>query len=261
MIARTSLLVLLPVVAIFALTRRRRIVAVIGMATFSLLLSSVYLLLYAPDVAITEAAIGAALVTFIYVLAIRRTGRLVVVCDEAPGLLEREGGRIVGLEHAILTRFSRHLGLDLVVRFVPSEEAREMLGRGEADLAAGGIVAAQIEEGLCASTGFLETAFFHIEGPLPLTADRTVVPPAYFADLVEAIRHGRRVCVTLDLARFLAVSRLDLSRYRVSRLPGNDQYVFALQAENTELRRRLEAFLSDLRESGRLERLHERYVR
>ena len=58
MIARTTLLLLLPFVAAFSLTRKRRIVAVIGMGMFSLILAAVYLLLNAPDVAITEAAIG-----------------------------------------------------------------------------------------------------------------------------------------------------------------------------------------------------------
>lgn len=261
MIARTSLLLLLPIVAAFALTRRRRITAVIGMATFSLLLSGVYLLLYAPDVAVTEAAIGAALVTFIYVLAIRRTGRLVVVGDEAPGLLEREGERIIGLEHAILTGFAKHLGLDLVVHFLPSAEARAVLRRGEADLAAGGIVARHLEEGLRASSGFLETAFFDVAGPGPHGAEAGPPPsPTYFVDVLDAVREGRQLTATFDLARFLALSRLDLSRYRVRRLPGTEQYVFALQESNTELARRLEAFLLDLRASGRLETLRARYI-
>ncbi len=260
MIARTSLLLLLPVVAVFSLSRRRRIVAVIGMGAFSLLLSGVYLLLYAPDVAVTEAAIGAALVTFIYVLAIRKTGRLVVVGDEAPGLLQREGERITGLEQAILALFARHLGLDLVVHLLPPDEARGALWRGEADIEAGGIVSTQVGEEFLASSGFLETAFFRVEGPRADHMGSTAGTYPYFSDLLEAIRQGRRCAVALDLARFLRVSRLDLSGYRVTRLPGIHQYVFLLPKAGTELHRQLEAFLSDLRKSGRLAALVRRYV-
>jgi len=55
----------------------------------------------------------------IYVIAIRRTGRLIVVADEAPDLLARKGDRLIGLEYEILVGFARELGLDLSIRFVP----------------------------------------------------------------------------------------------------------------------------------------------
>ena len=56
MIARTVLLLLLPIIAAVALTRRRRLACVIGMGLLSLVLAATYLLLHAPDVAVTEAA-------------------------------------------------------------------------------------------------------------------------------------------------------------------------------------------------------------
>ncbi len=47
--------------------------AVILLGAVSLLVAVVFLVLAAPDVAITEAAIGSALTTLVYVLALRRT--------------------------------------------------------------------------------------------------------------------------------------------------------------------------------------------
>ncbi len=47
--------------------------AVILLGAVSLLVAVVFLLLASPDVAITEAAIGSALTTLVYVLALRRT--------------------------------------------------------------------------------------------------------------------------------------------------------------------------------------------
>ena len=51
------------------------IVAVIALAALSLLLALEFYLLQAPDVAIAEAGIGAAITTAIFVIAIRATKR------------------------------------------------------------------------------------------------------------------------------------------------------------------------------------------
>jgi uncharacterized MnhB-related membrane protein len=255
-IARTTLLALLPLIAVFALTRRRRLTAVIGMGVFSLILSAVYFLLHAPDVAITEAAIGAALVTFIYVLAIRKTGRLVVVGDEAPGLLEREGDRITGLEQEILASFSKHLGLDLMIRFLPRREVKGALLRGEADIAAGGIVNLDAGARPRKTEGYLPTGLFRIATEDPAAPNQAQETEwIYFSDVLEAIRAQEEGVYTLDLARFIAVSRFDLSGYKVERLPGSFSYVFLLSPDRKELHQRLSAHLERLRESGELDEM------
>lgn len=51
------------------------IVATVTLAVFSLLLSLEFYLLQAPDVAIAEAGVGAAVTTAIYILAIKATRR------------------------------------------------------------------------------------------------------------------------------------------------------------------------------------------
>ena len=48
-------------------------VALIGLSLFGMVLSLQYLLLHAPDVAMTEAALGAGLSTIVFLVAIRRT--------------------------------------------------------------------------------------------------------------------------------------------------------------------------------------------
>jgi len=259
-IARTTLLMFLPLIAVFALTRKRRLAAVIGMGMFSLILSAVYLLLHAPDVAITEAAIGAALVTFIYILAIRKTGRLMVVGDEVPGLLKREGDRITGLEQEILASFSKHLGLDLVVHLRPRHEVEVALLRGEADIGAGGIVCTDEDERFLATPGHLPTGLFHLAregttGLRPEEEDERV----YFSDVLEAIRSKGRGSCTLDLARFIAASRLDLSGYAVERLAGSFSYVFLLTRDREDLHQRLSAHLDRLRQNGELDEMIRRY--
>jgi len=261
--ARTALLVLLPLIAAVALSRRRRLAAIIGMGLFSLVLSAVYLFSHAPDVAITEAAIGAALVTFIYVLAIRKTGRLVVLCDEVPGLLQREGESLVGLEHEILSGFAHHLGLDLVVRFLPRQKIEGALLQGEGDIGAGGIVEPRDDERLLSTPEHLATALFHVsrtdaEGSLSFRR-REEERGGYFSDVVEAVRAGKEVAYTLDLARFVALSRLNLSDYTVTRLAGPHSYVFLLAADREMLHRQLVSYLDRLRTGEELARMIQRY--
>jgi len=68
-------LVLILAGAILAVWLRDLLAAVIALAGASLLVSLEFYILQAPDVAIAEAGIGAALTTAIYVIALRRTKR------------------------------------------------------------------------------------------------------------------------------------------------------------------------------------------
>ncbi len=54
---------------------RRLYLSLIAMSLFSMFLTLKYLLLHAPDVAITEAALGAGLSTLVFLVAIKKTGR------------------------------------------------------------------------------------------------------------------------------------------------------------------------------------------
>lgn len=60
--------------ALFALHTSNLLSAVIAAGVISLLASIVYVLLAAPDVAMTEAAIGSGLTTIVFLLALKRIG-------------------------------------------------------------------------------------------------------------------------------------------------------------------------------------------
>jgi len=72
-IAHIAVLVIIIVAAFLAVILKNLLPAVIALAAASLLLSLEFYLLHAPDVAIAEAAIGAALTMAIYIFAIRAT--------------------------------------------------------------------------------------------------------------------------------------------------------------------------------------------
>ncbi len=68
--------VLIVVCALLIARFKDLIVATITLAALSLLLSLEFYILQAPDVAIAEAAIGAAITTAIFIIAIRATKRM-----------------------------------------------------------------------------------------------------------------------------------------------------------------------------------------
>ncbi len=61
--------------AIYAIVQKDLLYAVIATGVISLILSALFFLLQAPDVALTEAAIGVALTTIIFLITIRNTVR------------------------------------------------------------------------------------------------------------------------------------------------------------------------------------------
>jgi len=69
------LLVLMIVAALFAVAKKDLLVAVLSTGAVSLILSLVFLILQAPDVALTEASIGAALSTVIFLVTLKKTRR------------------------------------------------------------------------------------------------------------------------------------------------------------------------------------------
>jgi multicomponent Na+:H+ antiporter subunit A len=65
---------ILVLAAVAAMTVRNLVSAAILAGVVSLMVSYLFLRMSAPDVAMTEAAIGAGLTTVIFLIAIRRTG-------------------------------------------------------------------------------------------------------------------------------------------------------------------------------------------
>ena len=67
--------IILIAAAIYAVIQKDLLYAVLATGIISVVLSVFFYLLQAPDVAITEAAIGIALTTIIFVITIRNTSR------------------------------------------------------------------------------------------------------------------------------------------------------------------------------------------
>lgn len=70
-----TILILLIVLGILSLQFKDLLSAIICLAVFSLLSSLLFYYLHAPDVAITEAAVGAGVATVLFVVILRKTER------------------------------------------------------------------------------------------------------------------------------------------------------------------------------------------
>ncbi len=75
-ILMTMLLALMVICAIAVSATRKLLPAVIIFMSYSLIMSLVWLLLRAPDLAITEAAVGAGITSVLFFITMRRVGLL-----------------------------------------------------------------------------------------------------------------------------------------------------------------------------------------
>ncbi len=97
----TLLLILLVICAVAVSAQRKLLAAVIIFMSYSMIMSIVWLLLRAPDLAITEAAVGAGITSVLFFIALRRLGLLkrsiredvAEVEEHFAGLMEREEER------------------------------------------------------------------------------------------------------------------------------------------------------------------------
>lgn len=248
--------------AVFALTQRRLLWGVIGVGAHSLALAGVYLFLAAPDVALTQAAIGFGLVTFIYLLALRRTGRLTVVAVETPPLLYQDGPRVAGLEWEILSRFGRHLHQDVEVLWVARAEIPRLLRAGEADIGAGGYLP-RSDEGVLGSRPFVPTRMVTVRcapGPLGAVAgdrgqDRLPPDGVIYEDhreLVAALRSGGVGGAVADL---LHVRQWVLNgEIQPTETTDEEQtaFRFAVAPDEEDVCQALDAFLTEVETTGEL---------
>jgi energy-converting hydrogenase B subunit D len=279
--------------AVAVLVQERLLNAVILLGVFSLVSSAVYFLVGAPDLAVTEGAIGVAFVTFIYVLALSDQGKLHVIAEEVPPFLYQEKGKLRGAELEILREFAEDSNLDLEVEFVTPEELASKLGGRRADLVAGAYFSGYLSgEELRDTVSFNEARLTRVDlsgeegnkvGVLPETSfvenqlessrdaegSRDVkkgdlVQFESLDELVEAYNEG-------EISGFFADSgRVSNALYRINTplrersetvSAGEIGYCFAVSSDDEELLDRLNDYLKNLKRKGDVDELLERYFR
>jgi uncharacterized MnhB-related membrane protein len=256
--------------AAVALTRRRLLWGIAVLGVHSLVLAGLYFSLAAPDVALTEAAIGFGLVTFVYLLSIRRTGRIVVAAVECPGLLYPEGEGAVGLLWELLRELSTRTHRELELRWVERDEVQALLSTSEADLAAGDLIPSAAEAHF-PEVEFLPTRIVRARfGPGPLGALRgsreaELLPKGgrlfpHRGALLSALERGELGGVVVNLLE-LRTMYLGGKLREAEVEPLEDTSFSVLFApDEEELARTLEEVVAELRERGEWDDLVRRYL-
>lgn len=256
--------------AALALTRRRLLWGIAILGVHSLVLAGLYFSLSAPDVALTEAAIGFALVTFVYLLAIRRTGRIVVAAVECPSLIYWEGGRETGLIPEILEVLSARTHRELEIRWVERDEVRELLASSEADLAVGDIVPSSAEMDL-PSVDLFPTRIVRVslrpgrEGAVRgsreaelLGKDKRLYP--HRGALQRALERGEIGSAIVNLLELRSLYlRSGIREAEVTHLE-DASFAMLFAPDEEELAASVAEILAELRESGRWDELLRRYL-
>lgn len=298
---------LLLALSLAVLLQNRLLNAVVLLGVFSLISSVVYFLIGAPDVAVTEGAIGVAFVTFIYVLALSDQGKLHVISEEVHPFLYQEKGELRGIEFEILQGFADEIGLELEVEFVSHQELASLIGGRRADVLAGAyfpgylppeglsntlsydrgrltkVVRSGYEKGRVGILSEIEALGdlqvkdrdYEEEDPMKIGDMRTVTRQQditraelvlfdTFTDLIRAYNDGDIKAFIADSGRVSnALYRIDTTLREESEivLIGGIEYCFAVSAEEDNLLDQLNNYITELRNSGKLEEFMDKHIR
>ncbi len=124
-----------------AVVQKRTLHGVILRLLLSTLVVGAYVYYMAPDVALTEAMIGALLTTYVYILILRGVNLLRVGFVNTQLLFEKRPVGYDGIEYVLLKNFCDSYGYKMkIMEFDDKKELFEALKRGEIDVACGDVV-------------------------------------------------------------------------------------------------------------------------
>lgn len=137
MVLEFSLGLTLLILAIAVILQSKPLKAVIISGAFSVSAAIAYFFVGAPDVAMAEASIGAVFTTFIYIVALKHSGKLRIVFVSVPGLIKRDVQGYEGVEYELLKLFAEDRIMNLEIKEIESFDSLEQLE--DFDILCGGI--------------------------------------------------------------------------------------------------------------------------
>ncbi len=137
MIFNYFLMTVIVVVALYISLIKNHINALLAYGIFGAALSAIFFILNAPDVAIVEITVGAAFIFFIYLIAMKKVGKIKVYYVLTPYLVEKKQNTLTGFEFYIIDKFVELKGLEVEYIQVEENEAIEKLEK-DGDVLIGG---------------------------------------------------------------------------------------------------------------------------
>jgi uncharacterized MnhB-related membrane protein len=149
-----ALQVLMIIVSLFIVFHEKNFTIIILISVFSLIAATLYTMNQAPDVAIAEVAIGAAIIPLIYVISISRQREFIVLDKSRHGFID-PNEELEGVVYEVLTRFvdiydlklnvccdiegseedlTNQLNVDLIISYDPIKDHYTLKGKASSTL-------------------------------------------------------------------------------------------------------------------------------
>ncbi|OQY10285.1 MAG: hypothetical protein B6I29_01760 [Marinitoga sp. 4572_148] len=146
---------------------RKYINAILVYAAFGTILSGIFFIFNAPDVAAVQMTIGSAFIIFVYIIAIKTRSKIKVGFIETPNLFEKHGDTLKGFEKDLLDHFSHNSFFEIEYIPVDKENIIEYINNDVYDIIVGGLIIENNHDNkyLC-SKEYLPTKLFKYEGKL-----------------------------------------------------------------------------------------------
>src|SRR6056297_496667 len=287
----TPFLVILVVLALLTLELKNLLSSVIVFGAFSLILSLILYYLHAPDVAITEAAIGAGFSTVIFIMAIKKRGALVMLTyPHSRFFFYDHKGEPSGLDYDILSLFAQKLDMELEVRVV--EKWQELINRlilEKGDIIGAGMTRLkEREKQINFSDGYFPTkvvivtnvenselnAISDLEDKTISSVSGTSCLHALkvidgikidtgFSDpdkLLQAVSEGKIYAVAVDLIEAM-VGQIDYHKLKiVGTISDIQEYGYGIAKDRKALLTQLNVFLKEIQQDGTYKKLYKKYI-
>ncbi len=285
-------LVMLVVLAFLALELKNLLSSVIVLGTFSLVLSLVLYYLHAPDVAITEAAIGSGFATVIFIIAIKKQGSLIMLTyPHSRFFFYDHKGEPAGLDYEILSLFAQKLDMELEVKEVEGwqelipqliSETGDIIGAGMTRLeermkqinfsddyfSTRVVIVTNSDNTELNSIGDLKdktvfsvphTSYLHtlktIDG---IRVDTSFSDPN---KLLQAVSEGKIYAVAVDLIELMAGQIAYHQLKIVGTISEIQKYGYGIAKDKTELVNQLNSFLKEIKQNGTYKKIYKKYIR
>ncbi len=187
--------------------------------------SGAYLLMGAPDVSFASLALGAGFTTFVFIISVRKTGKIKVGYIKTPYLIDRkDAGGFTGFEYELISEFAKEQKLDLDFEAI-TLEAESKLKR--LDLLMGGLY----DDGT-------HTVFFETWNKVQVLETRLLKNEN--GEIIDLMRYKHKL---------MQDGYYD---YEYDNL-GKSYYFFLIEKSRTELADSLKEFIDRTVEDGRFE--------
>ncbi|NUU98829.1 hypothetical protein XO12_01460 [Marinitoga sp. 1154] len=144
---------------------KKYINAILIYAAFGTILSGIFFIFNAPDVAAVQMTIGSAFIIFVYIIAVKTRSKIKVGYIETPYLFEKQGKKLKGFEKELLDIFSENSFFEIDYIPIEKEKINDYIYKDEFDIIVGGIIIEnkRFDKFLC-SKEYLPTKLFKYDG-------------------------------------------------------------------------------------------------